>query len=164
MLDHISIQCADVPASAAFYDAVLAPLGGGRVMDFGDVIGYGIGSKPDFWIGPQNTGEGFRESHIAFVARDRETVRAFFEALYEDHAFGTRRMQDAFLVRCDQRSEFQLVIGFATRAASGFHCVRIVHSAAGSKVVPVSLNRLNAAHYSPAELEWVENLARSLSS
>jgi hypothetical protein len=28
--------------------------------------------------------------------------------------------------------------------------------------VPVSLNRLNAANYSPAELEWVENLARSL--
>src|ERR1700732_3282839 len=80
MLDHISIQCADVHASAAFYDAVLAPLGGGRVMDFGDVIGYGIGSKPDFWIGPQNTGGGFRASHIAFLARDRETVRAFFEA------------------------------------------------------------------------------------
>jgi catechol 2,3-dioxygenase-like lactoylglutathione lyase family enzyme len=80
MLDHISIQCADVRASAAFYDVVLAPLGGGRVLDFGDVIGYGVGSKPDFWIGPQNTGEGFRESHIAFAARDRETVRAFFEA------------------------------------------------------------------------------------
>jgi len=29
--------------------------------------------------------------------------------------------------------------------------------------VSVSLNRLNAAHYSPAELEWVDNLARSLS-
>lgn len=28
MLDHISIQCADVRASAAFYDAVLGPLGG----------------------------------------------------------------------------------------------------------------------------------------
>lgn len=25
MLDHLSIQCADVDASAAFYDAVLAP-------------------------------------------------------------------------------------------------------------------------------------------
>ncbi|HZC63921.1 MAG TPA: hypothetical protein VE464_19950 [Streptosporangiaceae bacterium] len=37
MLDHIAIQCADVLASAAFYDAVLAPLGGGRVMDFGEV-------------------------------------------------------------------------------------------------------------------------------
>jgi phage tail sheath protein FI len=91
-------------------------------------------------------------------------VRAFFEALYENHAFGTRRMQDAFFVLCDQRSEFQLVIGFAAaRATSGFHSFRIVHSASGSKVVPVSLNRLIAAHYSPAELEWVENLARSLS-
>ena len=37
MLDHLSIQCADVPTAAAFYDAVLAPLGGGRQMDFGEV-------------------------------------------------------------------------------------------------------------------------------
>jgi hypothetical protein len=72
-------------------------------------------------------------------------------------------MQDAFFVLCDQRSEFHLVIGFAARVAPGFHSFRIVHSASGSKVVPVSMNRLNAAHYSPAELEWVENLARSLS-
>ena len=28
MLDHVSIQCADVAASAAFYDAVLATVGG----------------------------------------------------------------------------------------------------------------------------------------
>ena len=28
MLDHLGIQCADMAASAAFYDAVLAPLGG----------------------------------------------------------------------------------------------------------------------------------------
>src|SRR4051812_37724619 len=39
VLDHLSIQCADVAASAAFYDAMLAPLGGTRVMDFGVVIG-----------------------------------------------------------------------------------------------------------------------------
>jgi phage tail sheath protein FI len=90
-------------------------------------------------------------------------VRAFLETLYDDQAFGTRRMQDAFLVLCDQRSEFQLLIGFAARAMPGFHAFRIAHSASGSKVVPVSLNRLNAANYSPAELEWVENLARSLS-
>lgn len=38
MIDHISIQVKDVAASAAFYDAVLAPLGGRRVLDFGDVI------------------------------------------------------------------------------------------------------------------------------
>jgi hypothetical protein len=30
-------------------------------------------------------------------------------------------------------------------------------------VVHISLNRFSAAHYSPAELEWVENLARRLS-
>jgi catechol 2,3-dioxygenase-like lactoylglutathione lyase family enzyme len=80
MIDHLSIQCADVAASAAFYDAVLAPLGGGRIMDLGDVIGYGIPPRPNFWIAPRNTGEGFRESHIAFVAVDRDAVRAFFEA------------------------------------------------------------------------------------
>ena len=80
MLDHLSIQCADVGASAAFYDAVLAPLGGARIMDFGPVIGYGVGGKPDFWLGPRQTGEGFRESHIAFEAADRATVQAFFDA------------------------------------------------------------------------------------
>ena len=80
MLDHVSIQCADVTASAAFYDAVLAPLGGGRVLDFGIAIGYGTPPVPDFWIGPRNTGEGFRETHIAFSASDRAAVHAFFDA------------------------------------------------------------------------------------
>jgi catechol 2,3-dioxygenase-like lactoylglutathione lyase family enzyme len=80
MLDHVSIQCADLAASAAFYDAVLAPLGGERVMDFGEVIGYGRPPQPTFWIGEQTTGDGFRESHLAFNAADRSAVRAFFEA------------------------------------------------------------------------------------
>jgi catechol 2,3-dioxygenase-like lactoylglutathione lyase family enzyme len=80
MLDHLSIQCADVAASAAFYDTVLAPLGGARIIDFGDVVGYGVPPMPDFWIGPRNTGEGFRESHIAFTAADRATVDAFLAA------------------------------------------------------------------------------------
>jgi catechol 2,3-dioxygenase-like lactoylglutathione lyase family enzyme len=79
MLDHLSIQCADLAASAAFYDAVLAPLGGQRIMDFGEAIGYGAPPKPDFWIGRQATGEGFRESHIAFSAPSRTAVRAFFD-------------------------------------------------------------------------------------
>jgi catechol 2,3-dioxygenase-like lactoylglutathione lyase family enzyme len=80
MLDHLSIQCADVAASAKFYDAVLASIGGRRVMDFGDVIGFGVPPQPEFWIGPRTTGEGFRESHIAFAAPDRAAVRAFFQA------------------------------------------------------------------------------------
>ncbi|MFN8037177.1 MAG: VOC family protein [Acidimicrobiia bacterium] len=80
MLDHVSIQCADAAASAAFYDAVLGTLGAQRIMEFGPAIGYGIGGKPDFWIGPVETGSGFRENHLAFAAPDRATVRAFFEA------------------------------------------------------------------------------------
>ncbi len=80
MLDHLSIQCADPAASAAFYDSVLATLGGERVMQFGDVIGYGIGGRPTFWIGPLTTGEPNREAHIAFEAPNRAAVDAWFEA------------------------------------------------------------------------------------
>jgi catechol 2,3-dioxygenase-like lactoylglutathione lyase family enzyme len=80
MIDHVGIQCADMAASAAFYDAVLAPLGGARVMDFGVAIGYGTPEHPDFWIGQFDSGEGFRESHLAFSAADRAAVRAFFDA------------------------------------------------------------------------------------
>ncbi len=80
MLDHLSIQCSDTAASAAFYDSVLATIGGKRIMEFGPVIGYGVPPMPDFWIGPDQTGDGFKESHIAFSAPDREAVRAFFAA------------------------------------------------------------------------------------
>ena len=80
VIDHLAIQCAELPASAAFYDAVLAPLGGSRVMDFGDSIGYGVPPRPAFWIGKQSTGDGFREPHIAFVAADRSTVRECHDA------------------------------------------------------------------------------------
>jgi hypothetical protein len=47
MIDHLSVQCADVATSAAFYDAVLAPLGGTRLMDFGQAVGYGV-DRPEF--------------------------------------------------------------------------------------------------------------------
>jgi catechol 2,3-dioxygenase-like lactoylglutathione lyase family enzyme len=80
MLDHVSIQCTDAAASAAFYDAVLQPLGGQRILDFGAVVGYGVPPMPDFWLGPHQTGEGFRESHLAFAAPDRAAVQAFFDA------------------------------------------------------------------------------------
>src|SRR4051812_15808452 len=80
LLDHVSIQCADVGASGIFYDAVLAPLGATRIMDFGDVIGFGIGFQPTFWLGPLTDGNPNREAHIAFAAEDRAHVRAFFDA------------------------------------------------------------------------------------
>jgi hypothetical protein len=100
-------------------------------------------------------------------------VRGFFERLHEAGAFGTRRMEDAFFVICDERvhsasarsdGEIQFVVGFAASREHEFHCFRISQSAAASKVQPVSLNRLNFSQYSPAELEWVDNIARQLRS
>jgi catechol 2,3-dioxygenase-like lactoylglutathione lyase family enzyme len=49
-------------------------------MEFGDNVGFGVPPKPEFWLGGQETGDGFRESHLAFVAADRAAVQAFFEA------------------------------------------------------------------------------------
>ncbi|MET0908399.1 MAG: VOC family protein [Ilumatobacteraceae bacterium] len=80
MLDHLGIQCADMDASSSFYDTVLAPLGGSRLMDYGVAIGYGTPGKPNFWISTFDSGDGFRESHIAFEAADRAAVHAFFDA------------------------------------------------------------------------------------
>ena len=80
MIDHLGIQCADTTAAATFYDAVLAPIGATRIMDFGEFIGYGRNGKPDFWIGPRTEDIPNRELHVAFAATDRATVRAFFDA------------------------------------------------------------------------------------
>jgi catechol 2,3-dioxygenase-like lactoylglutathione lyase family enzyme len=109
MIDHFGINCADLPASAAFYDKVLGVLGYGRVLDFEVALGYGPPGKPDFWIGTQPDGEGpssgpNREVHIAFVASSADAVRAFHDAAvslgaevlheprhfteYHDHYFG----------------------------------------------------------------------------
>lgn len=79
MIDHFGVQCTDLDASAAFYDAVLAPLGSTRAMDFGVALGYGPPGHPQFWISRSEDPQQARESHIAFAAADRASVRAFFE-------------------------------------------------------------------------------------
>jgi catechol 2,3-dioxygenase-like lactoylglutathione lyase family enzyme len=82
LLAHVSIQCADPAASKAFYETVLAPLGGKAVLEYADHIGFGpAGGGPDFWIGPVNTPGGPHDDvHVAFLAKSREEVDAFMEA------------------------------------------------------------------------------------
>jgi uncharacterized protein len=110
--------------------------------------------------------------HVEVAESVASQVRAFLESLYEDGAFGTRRMEDAFFVICDVRvnspeaadDQFQFVLGFAAHREHEFHCFRISHSAAGSAIAPVSPNLLSFTQYSPAELEWVDGIASQLQS
>ncbi len=79
MLDHIGIGVKSVRASRAFYLAALEPLGIGIIMEFGDeAVGFGTDGKPYFWFGAsQSAGT---PTHVAFVAKDRKTVDAFYKA------------------------------------------------------------------------------------
>ncbi len=79
MIDHFGINCADLDAAKAFYDAVLSTLGHRRVMDFGVAVGYGT-SRPDFWISTFDGVGPNRETHIAFTAPTAAAVRAFHAA------------------------------------------------------------------------------------
>lgn len=81
VIDHFGINCADWERSKAFYDKVLGVLGYTRQMDFGVAIGYGTDGHPGFWIADMSTGAAAgpnREVHIAFAAKDAESVQAFF--------------------------------------------------------------------------------------
>jgi len=49
MLHHVLLEVADLERSAAFYDAMLAPLGWRRHFDAEETIGWGI-AKPVFFI------------------------------------------------------------------------------------------------------------------
>ena len=49
-------------------------------MEFGPTVEVGVPPMPAFWMGPLETGDGFRECHIAFHASDRDAVHAFMNA------------------------------------------------------------------------------------
>jgi catechol 2,3-dioxygenase-like lactoylglutathione lyase family enzyme len=82
MIDHLSLGVSDLGASAAFYDAALAPLRFTRQLEIEGAIGYGS-ERPVFWIGrpahdaPVSTPSGL---HVAFVATERAAVEAFHAA------------------------------------------------------------------------------------
>jgi catechol 2,3-dioxygenase-like lactoylglutathione lyase family enzyme len=77
MLDHFGIGVRDLAASKAFYEAALAPLGFGVVMEFGDRVAFGPPARPIFWLVDR---EPTSAIHVAFRAADRERVDAFHRA------------------------------------------------------------------------------------
>ena len=78
MIDHIGIQVTNLETSVAFYTKALAPLGYELVMRVEQLAaGFGIGGKPDFWIG---VGKPTDKIHVAIRAKGRADVRAFHDA------------------------------------------------------------------------------------
>jgi catechol 2,3-dioxygenase-like lactoylglutathione lyase family enzyme len=85
MIDHIGLAVADMSRAKTFYEAALKPLGIGVVVEVtaeetgADAhAGFGAEGKPFFWIGTGRKPKG--GSHVAFTARTRAEVDAFYRA------------------------------------------------------------------------------------
>jgi len=83
MFDHVLIYVSDMPASRAFYTAVLSSLGYKVIVErpgTGGVHSYGS-SRPKLWLVPASADKTASERvHIAFEAKDSQEVDAFHEA------------------------------------------------------------------------------------
>lgn len=86
MLDHVGFAVSNIARSRAFYEAALAPIGVGIIMEVtpeqtqsgGTAIGFGKDGIPFFWIADnERVGEG---THIAFTVPSRAEVDAFHAA------------------------------------------------------------------------------------
>ncbi len=90
MIHHVSLGVSDLERAAAFYDAVLTPLGYRRTLEVeGLAIAYGE-KVPEFWIGgpldesrPASAGNG---THVAFAAPSPEAVDRFHATALEHGA------------------------------------------------------------------------------
>jgi catechol 2,3-dioxygenase-like lactoylglutathione lyase family enzyme len=78
ILDHIGIAVSDFEQSKEFFSRALAPLGIELIMETHGWAGLGRGGKPELWFGMHT--EPQRPMHIAFIAENREQVRAFHAA------------------------------------------------------------------------------------
>lgn len=71
LIDHVHLHARDLAATRAFYEAVLGVLGIPVNADEHHL------QADELWI---DVGEPATHVHLAFQARDRDTVRRFFEA------------------------------------------------------------------------------------
>jgi len=85
MIDHMSLPVSDYARSKAFYLKALAPLGYGIAMEVPpqqsggeSYVGFGNDRKPYFWLAPSEGPQS--HIHVAFVAKDRAAVDAFYRA------------------------------------------------------------------------------------
>jgi catechol 2,3-dioxygenase-like lactoylglutathione lyase family enzyme len=81
MIDHISLRVSDFQRSRAFYEAALAPLGYTLAFsnDKEQYAGFAGPDRERIWIGHRE-GHPSGYAHIAILAKDRATVRKFYDA------------------------------------------------------------------------------------
>ena len=86
MLDHVGFPVSDIKRSIAFYKAALVPLGVTLIAEVtpemtgneGHHAGFGEDKRAFFWISSGKPLKG--RLHVAFAAKDRAAVAAFYEA------------------------------------------------------------------------------------
>ncbi len=82
MIDHLSLAVRDLAASAAFYEALLAPLGYRRLVEREATVGFGK-RYPEIWLNhrpgrkPEPDGTGL---HVCLRAASQEAVQGFHQA------------------------------------------------------------------------------------
>jgi catechol 2,3-dioxygenase-like lactoylglutathione lyase family enzyme len=81
MIAHTSLAVSDYRKAKKFYSTVLATLGYVQNMEYGEAAGFNDGKNTDFWIG--TTEKGVTPSHVAFEAKNKEEVAAFYKAALE---------------------------------------------------------------------------------
>ena len=80
MIDHISLRVSDFQRSKAFYEKALSPLGYTLVFsnDKEQYAGFAGPDRERIWIGHRE-GDSPGYAHVAILAKDRATVRKFYE-------------------------------------------------------------------------------------
>ena len=77
MFDHILLKVKDLKASKRFYTAALAPLGFAAEYEGDGMVGFGPKGAPALWLAE---GAPNGPVHVAFVAKERDAVKAFYAA------------------------------------------------------------------------------------
>ena len=87
MIDHVTLTVGDYERSKAFFKTALAPLGIKLIVEYGVYAGFGVESNALLWIGAQTPAfwteahkTGVSPIHLAFNAKSRATVDAFYAA------------------------------------------------------------------------------------
>ncbi|KAB2577750.1 glyoxalase family protein [Lasiodiplodia theobromae] len=91
-LSHVGIAAppSKYDAVVAFYAHALAPLDYTALLTFPGLVGMGSAQTkvPDFWISSKDDAAAQQQTHIAFNAKDKDTVQAFHAAALSAQAGG----------------------------------------------------------------------------